>query len=770
MNRQKTRSADPSSVRVVVTGMGAVTPLGFSAPLLWEALLRGDDAIGPLDRFDPGGIACTRGGQIRGYAPPGTPAPAGTSSLAVAFAAGACAEAVSQAGGGVAGLGIVTASNFGPLDEGERGLAGEAASLPACAQWTAGARLARAFRLPGPVVAVSLSCAAGAAALAEAAELLCAGRAGRLLVVGYDVLSRCAWSGLCALRTMTRERVRPFDLKRSGTIFSEGAAALLLEREDVCARRGGRPLAVLRGWATGNNGFHMTAPPPRAAGSAQAMRQALARAGLPPEAIDHINAHGTGTVVNDVTEAQAIADVFGPRAGSIPVTSVKSGLGHMLGAAGTVEALTAVLTMRHGLIPPTVHHETPDPECPLDVVAGVPRRCEARCVLSNSAGFGGCNAAVVLTLPEKEESGRPGVARPAARARAARPPVSVAVTGLGVVSALGLGREECAAAWREDVPALAAAVRARPPQGFPDLAGEAPEIPLAELLPSSKTYLDRQAELLLAACALALRDGAWRPATESDRVRTGLSLGACWGPLETLARFFDDCLKKGPRLVKPMLFPHSYANAAISLAAMEWELRGPHFQFAGGRDASAQALLAARDLLLRGEADRMLAGGVEALGTTMWAALAAAGRPAAPGEGAAVLLLESEDSARRRGVPAAACLAGGALAGGAPAELGATCREVLRGALDEARLAPGEVRAVFLSACGVDELDAAEREAALAVLGAGVRLLAPAAMHGNVEGASGAMQAADALLAGGALPALILAGDPAGTAAALALA
>jgi 3-oxoacyl-(acyl-carrier-protein) synthase len=407
------------SPHIFVTGLGAVTPLGFSVAGTWSALLAGRDAVGPFDLFDLGGLACNRAGQIRGYSPPPAILEAGAHDRALGFAAGACLEALGKSGMrnaecGVrsaecgtwsAECGIVTATNFGSLDRGECALvpaAGEPpSSLPpdTCRDRMAGAGadlLARALCLGGPRATVTLSCAAGAAGLALAAGILRRGRAERMLVVGYDALSRFAWSGLCALRTMARDWVRPFDRNRSGTIFSEGAAALLLETGSACRRRGAAPLAELAGWGANNNGYHMTAPAPRGAGSAQVMRQALARAGLPPEAIDHFNAHGTGTRPNDLTESQALADVFGAHAAAIPVTSVKGSLGHMLGAAGTVEAVASVLTLRDGVIPPTTHFETPDPECPVDLVANAPREVQARCVLSNSAGIGGCNAAVIF--------------------------------------------------------------------------------------------------------------------------------------------------------------------------------------------------------------------------------------------------------------------------------------------------------------------------------------------------------------------------------------
>ena len=385
--------------RIFVTGMGAITPLGFSVSETWRGLLAGTSAITPLDLFDLNGISCTQAGQIRNFTPP---ACITSPDRATTFAAAACIEALgtnfkSQISNFP--IALVTATNFGALDAGEQALASDSPAADAAACLTAHApadRLAAALNLTGPCATITLSCAAGAAGLAYAAGLIRHGRAERVLVVGYDAISRFAWSGLCALRTMTRDRIRPFDLNRSGTLFSEGAAALLLESEPSALVRNTAPLAELVGWGTNNNAFHMTAPAPRGAGSAQAMRQALARASLPPEAIDHINAHGTGTKPNDATESQAISDLFGAHAPRIPVTSIKSSLGHMLGAAGTIEAIASILSLREGIIPPTTNFETPDPECAIDLVANQPRQVKLRRVLSNSAGIGGCNAAVIF--------------------------------------------------------------------------------------------------------------------------------------------------------------------------------------------------------------------------------------------------------------------------------------------------------------------------------------------------------------------------------------
>jgi len=396
--------------KIWITGLGAVTPLGCSAPELWRHLLAGTDGISGVDLFDLGGMACTRGGVVRGYALPGPLASRRPPDRATTFALGACAEALSLSASIPGGrpllfpdVGLVTATNFGALDSGEQALAhasdSPAASWACCTQGTATRWIVETFGLGGPSIALSLSCATGASALAHAAAIIRRGHARRMLVVGFDALSRFAWSGLCSLRTMARDCVRPFDLNRSGTLFSEGAAALLLEGGTDAAACRATPLAELRGWATNNNGFHLTAPSPRGRGSRLVMQEALRCGGIDPACVDHINAHGTGTKPNDVTESQALLDLFGARGATIPVTSVKSSIGHMMGAAGTVEAIASVLTLRDGIIPPTTHYETPDPECGVNVVANRPQSGAFSCVLSNSAGIGGCNAAVVFTQP-----------------------------------------------------------------------------------------------------------------------------------------------------------------------------------------------------------------------------------------------------------------------------------------------------------------------------------------------------------------------------------
>ena len=393
--------------RVVVTGMGAVTSLGADVPQVWAALCRGDSAIRDLTRFDVKDFAYTRGGEITGFTlPAGLVRPGETPDLATQFMLVAAAEALCDAGWSIAAgaeTGVVLSTNFGGIISGEKVMA------DVLGKGTAGAsdfseflfqscadRVAETWQLDGPRTMLSLSCASGTAAIGYALDLIRFGHAKAVLVGGYDSLSRFAWSGLSALRTMTKDAVRPFDKNRAGTIFSEGAGALLLESEDSARARGARIYAEVAGAGLNNNAFHMTAPAKEGAGSAAVMRAALADAGLRPEDVDHINAHGTGTKPNDVTETQAIKAVFGAHAYSMPLTSIKGAAGHLMGAAGSIEAIASVLTIRDGVIPPTTNFRDADPECDLPLVANEKKVVPVRSVLSNSAGIGGCNAAVIF--------------------------------------------------------------------------------------------------------------------------------------------------------------------------------------------------------------------------------------------------------------------------------------------------------------------------------------------------------------------------------------
>jgi 3-oxoacyl-[acyl-carrier-protein] synthase II len=248
----------------------------------------------------------------------------------------------------------------------------------------------------GPVLMVPNACAAGNFALAIARDLLLDGRADRILVVGVDPYSRVAHTGFNRLLAASPDVCRPFDARRRGIVPGEGAGALLLEREGAAAARGAEILAFLAGCGLGNDAVHMTNPDPEGHGLARAMREALREGGLSPGDVDWVSAHGTGTPANDAAEARAIRLVFGEGAARVPVSSVKSMIGHTMGAASALEAVASVLAIREGFIPPTANFGQPDPECALDVVPNACRRAKVRAVLSNSMAFGGNNSCVLF--------------------------------------------------------------------------------------------------------------------------------------------------------------------------------------------------------------------------------------------------------------------------------------------------------------------------------------------------------------------------------------
>lgn len=395
-----------SECRIVVTGMGVISPLGNKVLDFWAAVCRGESGIRDITRFNTSEFPTSRGGEVRNFTPPaGLKTP---TDLANQFMLAAADEAIRAAGldgskDFCPDTGVAVATNFGGY--------GSAGDFFAFMQGRPDARatgfdelsflscaglIARHWQFQGPATALSLSCSSGSSAIAYSADLIRAGRAKIMLAGGYDALSTFAWSGLNALRTMTKDVVRPFDLNRAGTIFSEGAGALVIEELEHARARNAPVLAELTGYGMNNNAFHMTAPSKEGAGTAAVMRMALRDAGLGPDGIDHINAHGTGTKPNDVTETQAIKAVFGEHAAGIPVTSIKSSVGHMMGAAGSVEAIASILSLAHGIIPPTVNFQTADPECDLDYVFNIQREVKLNTVLSNSAGFGGCNTALIF--------------------------------------------------------------------------------------------------------------------------------------------------------------------------------------------------------------------------------------------------------------------------------------------------------------------------------------------------------------------------------------
>lgn len=369
--------------RVWIAEAAVVTGLGPTLRDLWEGLLAGRSALAPITRFPAG----TYTSQLASCVP-GLSAPAGRSLLADLVG-----RALAQLGDLPRDAALVTASTKGGIDALERLARGEEADPREFLLGPLAARTARELGLEGPVVNVSAACASSTIALARAAAWVASGRVEAALVVCVDLVSEFVFSGFSALKALSPGACRPFDRHRAGLSLGEGAAALLLVSEARGRREGRRHLGTVLGWGASDDAHHVTAPARDGAGLVQAVREALARAGLGPEAVAAVSAHGTGTVFNDAMELTAFGALFGD--GRVPLHSVKGAVGHSLGAAGGIEAALGLASLAHGLLPPTVGLQEPDPAA-LGRVAAEALPFDGEVLLTSNSGFGGVNGALVL--------------------------------------------------------------------------------------------------------------------------------------------------------------------------------------------------------------------------------------------------------------------------------------------------------------------------------------------------------------------------------------
>jgi 3-oxoacyl-[acyl-carrier-protein] synthase II len=407
------------SERVVVTGLGAVTPLGNDVPSTWKAVLEGVSGVDRIHLFDPSELKTQFAAEVKDFDPTRVMSrrEARKVDRFTQFAQAAASEAVADAGLDMAAentgqVGVLVGSAVGGisslLEQAERMRVRGARHvspflIPALMMNAAAGQIAIAFGLQGPNLAVATACATGSHAIGEAAAIVGRGDAQVMLAGGSEAgivpVAIAGFNVMGALSTRNEDpqgACRPFEANRDGFVMGEGAAMLVLESLAHARARGARIYGEVLGYGASADAFHITAPAQDGVGAAMAMRKALQQADIPPEGVDYINAHGTGTLLNDVSETAAIKMVFGEHAYRLAISSTKSMTGHLLGAAGAVEAIFCLLAMRDETLPPTINHETPDPDCDLDYVPNVPRQATVNTAMSNSFGFGGHNAALVL--------------------------------------------------------------------------------------------------------------------------------------------------------------------------------------------------------------------------------------------------------------------------------------------------------------------------------------------------------------------------------------
>jgi len=421
-------------IRVAVTGLGAVTPVGLDQPTTWSALVAGCSGLGPISRFDAAalGFESRVAAEVKGFDPAERLDPRAArrmdrvTQLAVAAAGEALADAglLDPAAGRLAADGLAperVGAFAGSALAGVETLLGEEAvyhargarrvspfTIPMLLADSVPGTVAIQFGLKGPNMAHLSACASGANAIGEALAAIRRGAADVMItggseaaivpvvVAGFQNMGALSkWSGEPRLAS------RPFDAGRDGFVIGEGAGMLVLERLEHARGRGARVYAELVGYGSTADAVHATAPAEDGEGMLRAIALALAEAGLAPGDIDYVNAHGTSTPLNDAVETRVLRSLFGPRAGDVPVSSIKSMIGHLLGAGGAVEAVATVRTVESGIIPPTINLHTPDPACDLDYVPHVARRPGGgvRVALSNALGFGGHNVALLFAHP-----------------------------------------------------------------------------------------------------------------------------------------------------------------------------------------------------------------------------------------------------------------------------------------------------------------------------------------------------------------------------------
>ncbi len=404
--------------QVVVTGMGVLSPNGLTVEAFWDSLVKGKSAIGRVTAFDASGFISQMDAEIRDFDPLKYLSPKdakrmdrfaqlATSCSLIAFEDSGLDLSIEDSnrigvliGSGIGGIKTIADQHQLLLEKGPKYLS--PFLIPMLIINIASGYVAMLLQLKGPNLSVATACATANHAIGEATNIIRQGDADVMIAGGSEApLTRLGYGGFCAMRALStrndepEKSSRPFDKDRDGFIMGEGAGVIVLESLEHARRRGAKIYCELAGYGMTADAYHITAPCPDGEGAARCMRLALEDAGIHPEDVDYINAHGTSTPLNDKVETVAIKKVFGDYAYKLPISSTKSMVGHLLGAAGAVELIAAILCLRHNVVHPTINYETPDPDCDLDYVPNVAREHKIDVILSNSLGFGGHNSTLV---------------------------------------------------------------------------------------------------------------------------------------------------------------------------------------------------------------------------------------------------------------------------------------------------------------------------------------------------------------------------------------
>lgn len=753
-----TTSLNAEPVRVMVTGLGAVTALGSTAQSLWEGVKEGCVAIKPVQSMPMESYQTRLGGEVKELVfPPLTYWHLrGFREPTIDFALKAAEEAIAHSG---IGFGQVRPERWGVV------IGTCMAGFPSARRWYSGKvfqespapelllffppqALAEAiggtFGLKGPLLSISTACAAGANAIGYGAELIRNGQADVVLAGGSDAFSDVLFAGFNSLESLSPEPASPYSLHRQGLSLGEGSGILVLVREDIAREMKSPLLGQVVAYGLSADGYHPTAPHPEGVGAAQAIRSAIAAAGVSSDQVRYINGHGTGTAKNDPAETKAIHLALGDAADGVTLSSTKSMIGHLLGAAGAVEGIVTLKALQEQIAPPTANFQGKTPECDLDCVPNSARSLPMDVAISNNFAFGGHNACVVFARND---------------ANVASPPTieleEVVVTGISTLTAAGNSPD---AVWNAFVTNQVCTQLENDVQ-----VGRVHLDPAGFLTSRDRRRMDRLGILSVVATQLVLLDAEIRVTPENQN-RIGVMFGTGLGPMESLEKFFHPLLEEGIKGANPAIFPNTVYNAAAGLVSIHTGIVGPSSTVTAGHAAGASALCYGYDLVASGQADAMVCIATDTLTEHVIlgykelnllssnSVVPFAGHGFALAEGSVALVLERLSSAKARNARIYGQMLGYGIASDSKGVgrfdlRGAGLEQAMKIAMSRSHVEPSDVMAIWANAAGYRPADIAEAAALRRLFPVSLDVISPKKVLGEPIGVGGMLNAALALKA-----------------------
>ncbi len=744
--------------RVVVTSVGAITGHGSTATELWDAVVAGKGAIREVEHLSMEGYRTSIGGEVKDRVLPTHDyrRPPDFRDPVVDFALKAAEEAMGAAEGisasipaerwgvtiGTCNAGLLSAEKWW-IDQ-KAGLKADPRLLMLVTPQALAEALSGAFGLKGPVLSVNTACAASANAIGLALDLIRSGQADAVLTGGSDAFSDVLYAGFNSLESLSPNPAAPYSKDRTGLSLGEGGAMLVLVREDLAKAAGAPILAEILGYGLSADGYHATAPHPEGLGAGRAIKASLRNAGVRAEEVRYVNSHGTGTAKNDPAETKATKVGLGEAAATVAVSSTKSMIGHLLGAAGAVEAVVTSLALHNQIAPPTANFTESDPECDLDYVPNVARPMDMPVAMSNNFAFGGANVTLMMGAAGRRTDAVP------------TPDLDRAViTGIGAVTCAGPDIDALWSAWVEGRTCLME--EGGHSLGRIELDGS------SYLNPKQRRRVDRLGLAAVISTIQSLK-AAGLEITDENRTRIGPILGTAVGPMESMEEFARGVIEEGASGANPAVFPNTVYNAATGQVAMLVGTTGPTSTVTAGHAAGASALCYAADLVATDQADAIVAIAADTLTETMIGAYDGIGILAAnnPSEGSdagfglseagVTLTVERLSLARARGATVLGEVLGYGITSDALGVAGVDpdgrgIERAMAIALERAAVKADDVVAVWGSACGHPLVDKAEQAALTRMFGGrtGLAVLSTRPLFGEPLGAGAAVAAAIAL-------------------------